>query len=237
MVDFGRRAGPAYHAARHEDGGVDEISVDSLLGDLFDDQSPSAHDLAGSDHNADTLADLNTKVSDATLDTSSATRTPAAHKDSHKSGGSDEIDVTGLTSAAHKTSHQDGQADEIAATGLVGRINLVDRGDPSAYDWTEATLTTDGNYNDLDLSSIIDAGSIAVLLKMRLRHSSTTWTVRFRNNGNTYELATPGLATQVANQFLETTFIVFCDASRKIEYKATSGTWDDIDLLVLGWFV
>ena len=41
--------------------------------------APGAHDLGGASHNADTLADLNTKVSDATLDDSGDSRTPSAH--------------------------------------------------------------------------------------------------------------------------------------------------------------
>ena len=41
--------------------------------------TPAAHDLGGAGHNADTLANLNTKVSDANLDDSSASRTPTAH--------------------------------------------------------------------------------------------------------------------------------------------------------------
>jgi hypothetical protein len=41
--------------------------------------APGAHDLGGASHTADTLADLNTKVSDATLDDSGDSRTPSAH--------------------------------------------------------------------------------------------------------------------------------------------------------------
>lgn len=41
--------------------------------------APGAHALGGAAHTADTLAHLNTKVSDATLDDSSASRTPSAH--------------------------------------------------------------------------------------------------------------------------------------------------------------
>ena len=41
--------------------------------------TPGAHALAGAQHNADTLANLNAKISDATLDDSSAARTPASH--------------------------------------------------------------------------------------------------------------------------------------------------------------
>ena len=42
-----------------------------------DARTPTAHDLGGAEHNADTLANLNSKVSDATLDDSSASRTPS----------------------------------------------------------------------------------------------------------------------------------------------------------------
>jgi len=41
--------------------------------------TPSAHTLGGAKHTTDTLANLNLKVSDATLDDSSAERTPTAH--------------------------------------------------------------------------------------------------------------------------------------------------------------
>jgi len=112
------------HASTHQDGGSDEISVAALSGELADDQPPKAHDLAGAKHNADTLAHLNTKISDATLDDSSATRTPAAHKASHQNGGGDEISVASLsglladsqTPLAHKASHAGGGADKLKYT-------------------------------------------------------------------------------------------------------------------------
>lgn len=117
MTDFGRRRGEmlksvydtddngvvdeaestAAHAADHQNGGDDEISVAALSGELADDQPAKAHALGGPKHTAATLAELNAKVSDATLDTSSASRAPSAHKTSHQDGGTDEIDVTGLT--------------------------------------------------------------------------------------------------------------------------------------------
>lgn len=56
--------------------------------------APDPHDLGGSEHGADTLVNLNLKVSDATLDDSSDPRTPSAHKASHESGGGDALDAT-----------------------------------------------------------------------------------------------------------------------------------------------
>ncbi len=42
-------------------------------------EEATAHDLGGDKHNSDTLADLNSKVSDATLDDSGDTRPPEEH--------------------------------------------------------------------------------------------------------------------------------------------------------------
>lgn len=88
---------PELHAVTHENSGDDEINVAGLSGELADDQPPKAHLLAGTAHTADTLADLNTLVSDATLDDSGDPRTPDAHKASHQNGGGDEVDVAGLS--------------------------------------------------------------------------------------------------------------------------------------------
>jgi len=54
------------------------------------------HALGGDAHSADSLANLNAKVSDATLDDISGTRTPTAHASSHSDGGADEITVDNL---------------------------------------------------------------------------------------------------------------------------------------------
>ena len=79
---------PASHAASHSDGGSDEITVENLAtsevsttkslmpdgagGLVFGAPAPAAHLLGGALHTADTLANLNTKISDATLVDSSA---------------------------------------------------------------------------------------------------------------------------------------------------------------------
>ena len=60
---------------------VDPITVNTtaLVFSQTGGTTPMAHDLGGAQHNADTLANLNTKVSDATLDDSGDPRTPSAH--------------------------------------------------------------------------------------------------------------------------------------------------------------
>jgi len=99
---------PTAHASSHENGGADEISVAGLSGELADDQPPKAHALGGIAHSADTLANLNLKVSDATLiDTGdsrlSDARTPTAHASTHQSGGSDAIKLDDLAAPDDNT--------------------------------------------------------------------------------------------------------------------------------------
>ena len=215
MVDFGIRYPPIDHAPSHENAGSDEISLAGLSGELATDQPPKAHDLAGAIHNADTLADLNAKVSNATLDDSGDARTPSAHK----------------------TSHQDGGSDEIAATGLVGRINYVDRGDPSSVDWNVGDFTTDETFRDLDCSSIVPAGATTIAFNCDIKDDAAASIFGLRKNGNSNGPNTPTLVTQVANVPVRAILLVSCDANRVVEYWGSNVAFIIIDVLVIGWFI
>ncbi len=85
-----------------------------------------AHTLGGASHTADTLADLNSKISDANVDDDGDPRDPNAHASSHQNGGSDELSVAGLSGEladnqppkTHASSHSDGGADEMSVEDL-----------------------------------------------------------------------------------------------------------------------
>ncbi len=147
---------PAAHAASHENGGLDEIDVTGLTGLLATQQNPTAHLIGGGAHSADTIANLNTKLSDATLDDASATRTPTAHAVSHTNGGSDELNVAGLsglladaqTPSPHDTSHENGGLDEIDVGGLSGL--LADGQTPTAH----ATSHENGGSDEIDVAGL-----------------------------------------------------------------------------------
>ncbi len=101
-------AGVGAHASTHENSGGDEVSVAGLSGELADDQPPKAHLLGSSTHTQDTLANLNAKVSDATLiDTTdsrlSDDRDPTSHASSHESGGGDAIKLDDLAATEDNT--------------------------------------------------------------------------------------------------------------------------------------
>jgi len=137
----------------------------------------------------------------------------------------------------HKTTHQNGGADEIDATGLAGRCDFVDRGDPSAVDFTETSLTTDGTWRDLDLSAIVGAGAKAVLLSVRITDNQTATEFSFRKNGNSNTINISKLNTQVANLPFYLDVIVPLDANGKIEYMGSNTPFSDISITVRGWWI
>jgi hypothetical protein len=119
---------PALHSRSHQDGGADELDVSGLSGVLADAQAPVDHALGGTFHTADTLANLNALVSDATLDGTTDPRDPTLHGSTHQSGGTDELNVTGLSGdladaqdpKAHASTHTRQGSDTVAVDELGG---------------------------------------------------------------------------------------------------------------------
>ena len=86
----------------------DPFVFTGLIWKEFQTGASGPHAMGGVDHTADTLANVNTKISDATLiDTTdsrlSDVRTPTAHKTSHQSGGGDAIQLDNLAAPDDNT--------------------------------------------------------------------------------------------------------------------------------------
>lgn len=111
-----------------------------------------------------------------------------------------------------------------------------DRGDPSSSDKTAANFTTDDTWRDLDLSSIVPAGTKTISLRLTVRDDAAGSLLAFRKNGNSNGINDGEIYTQVANVYNSADILVACDSNRVIEYKATNTTWTDIYLVVKGWW-
>jgi len=123
----------------------------------------------------------------------------------------------------------------LTGLGSVTVIQLADRGDPAAFDKTEADLTMDNAWHDLDLSAIVtDTDASWILLRVILNDPNVGDNLLFRKNGNSNAIATPGIIAQVANQDIECEILVPCDTSQVIEYKANAAL-TSVDIVVLGW--
>lgn len=122
------------------------------------------------------------------------------------------------------------------SSSVVSSSSFVDRGDPSATDFDEGDLTQDGGWYDLDLSSIVPSGAIAVLLLVWIKDDAVNTVLQFRKNGNSDIYNTSILRTQVVNVFNDADTIVACDSNRVIEYKASAAI-TSLGIIVRGWWV
>lgn len=111
----------------------------------------------------------------------------------------------------------------------------VDREDPSAYDFTKEDLTTDLQWHDLDLSSIIPEGVNLIHMKVRLS-AFELGGFQLRKKGNTNDVNAATMKVQVANVYYYEDFFVTCDSNRKIQYLASNITWTNLDIVIRGWF-
>lgn len=114
---------------------------------------------------------------------------------------------------------------------------FVNRGDPAAQDKAVGDFTTDGNWYDLDLSSIVPAGVKAILLRISILDNLVNQVLFLRKNGNSNSINSMQLRTQVANQRIHNSEAVITpDTNRVIEYWASNTVWTEINLTVAGWW-
>ena len=114
-------------------------------------------------------------------------------------------------------------------------LYYIDRGDPSSYDFNETDFTTDLQWHDLDLSSIVPEGAKLVHIRVRLACFDLAG-LQFRKKGNNNGINTAIMKLQVANIFYYEDLFVACDSDRKIQYLASNVTWDNLDVTIRGWF-
>ena len=118
---------PLTHASRHESGGADAIKLDDLAtpDDNTDlDVSTSRHGLMPK------LYDDGYYYLDGYGNWSIPLGASGPHAVTHENGGTDEVDVTGLSGlladnqnpVAHETSHRNGGSDELNVLGLSGEL-------------------------------------------------------------------------------------------------------------------
>lgn len=94
------------------------------------------------------------------------------------------------------------------------------------------TLTDDGTFRDLDVSSSVPAGSTGVLLRWVGDNSTNTIDLRIRKNGSTdNSVAATGCRENVINPI-----IIGVDSSRIFEYSIASTANSNGTLYLVGYF-
>lgn len=121
--------------------------------------------------------------------------------------------------------------------GADGTFNYIDRGNLAAEDFTEASLTEDGSWYDLDLSSIVGAGIRLVLLKIIIQNTAAEKPCYFRTKGYTGGANVSNFYSQAANAISASDRWVLTDSSGFIQYYFDASTWTSINITVRGWCV
>lgn len=114
---------------------------------------------------------------------------------------------------------------------------IVDRGDPDDWDFDKNDFTKDGTWRKLDLSSILPAGDIFVRLLLFSNEGIGNKRVLFRDPAKTNEINCMNALTYAFYKPRTLEGVVKCNADSKIDYLIEAGNWQDLDLLVRGWFI
>ena len=114
----------ATHKPRFHDG--------TAVKDVGEGAAPGEHALAGAQHSEDTLANLNAKITGATLDDSSAKRDPNPHAADHKSGGGDEVKLHELGAPTGPVAMNSQKITGLAAPTVLGDAARKDEVDAKA---------------------------------------------------------------------------------------------------------
>ena len=100
--------------------------------DVGEGAAPGEHTLGGAQHTADTLANLNSKVSDGTLDKTTDKRDPNPHAPDHKSGGGDEVKLHELGAPTGPVAMNSQKLTGLAAPTVLGDAARKDEVDAKA---------------------------------------------------------------------------------------------------------
>lgn len=112
----------------------------------------------------------------------------------------------------------------------------IDRGDPAAHDFAVGDLTANGNWHDLDLSSVIPKSAKLVILSVITRNGATGSTIQFRKKGNSDALNISLARCFIANANIYSDIIVSPNTTGVIEYLATAVVFEVLSINVRGWF-
>ena len=115
-------------------------------------------------------------------------------------------------------------------------VRMVDRGDASANDFDQTTLTLDGTYRDLDLSAIVGPAAYGRLVWLKVRYGNATAVeINIRTNGNSNTANIGGSRAVAAGGNTLQDVFVFLDSAGIIEYNGGAATAAVIT--VRGWQV
>lgn len=112
----------------------------------------------------------------------------------------------------------------------------VHRGDPSSADWTQADLTGDDAWHELDISSVVtDEDATMVMFAMSISDNSTNKTLGVRPSENSEDYNVNNFRTYASNIRSYGIGQVVLTEGRKVDYWLSSAV-TSATITVAGWW-
>jgi hypothetical protein len=153
-------------------------------------------------------------------------------------GGTEDFTLNSLTTVGDITCGVGGTITG-DGSGITGVLNRVDRGDATAFDFTQADVIIDGAYHDLDCSAIVPATATAIEFTINVKQSAAIADgigVFLRKKGYTHTFNIAGICPQVINITNTQTMVVACDANRFIQCAITSA-FITMGITITAWYI
>jgi len=117
-------------------------------------------------------------------------------------------------------------------------IHFLAKADQQSYDFTLTDFTRDDSYHDLDLSSLIPAGTKAVLLWGAYKSDTADCECSLAQYGHTGTYLKSITHQHVVNTGTNIDCLIPVDSNRKIQYRFSSApTYVYINLNIVAYFV
>lgn len=116
-------------------------------------------------------------------------------------------------------------------------VTIGQCGELADYHFKLADFTRDGNWHELDLSSIVPTGTKVVLLYISVGDNVAGSYLYLRKKGQTNIYNLSQYVTQVADKAYGHFDLLFCSSDYKLEYLAGNGDFTAINMVVKGWVV
>lgn len=167
--------------------------------------------------------------------------------------------MAGFATRPHAAKHANGAADEIGVAGLSGELadaqktawakipdvpaslatacKFVSRGDAAAYDLSNATMTMDNGFHDWDVSAIVPAAAVAVLVKAYYSQAAGAGNyLEIKKKAYSNPISSFQVWTEVAGIVNAAASPVDIGADRLLQYKCTT-TSANAGVVILGWWI
>jgi hypothetical protein len=153
------------------------------------------------------------------------------------------LDISALTADASPDSAADyvvtldasDSANKKALINTLPNERFVSRGDPSGYDYTQANLTMDLNWHDLDISSKITSGATRAKINVIIVDAAAK-SISFRKKGNSNAYNVDRVATPGGAAAYSKVMEIECDSNGVIQYYSSAAV-TSVGITVLGSWV